>query len=144
MLYNGLLMIYTSIKYLRIGLVTGGFLLLVLAVFFPDYSGCTWNSTESGTIPFVVFGYESRSYWIPFFFTIAAFFSGYFYQDIANKALLYTFSSLFLVFVFLDWNAPAWGATPCERSTEIGGYFSLFGSLFVILGTFISVYRETE
>ncbi len=137
-------MIYTSIKYLRIGLVIAGFFLIVSSVFLPFYSSCKWNSDESGTIPFFVFSYESKIYWDQFLYTILIFLPAYYHHEKFNKVLLYVFSSMFLLFVLLYWNAPNWGATPCVRSAEIGQVLSLFGTLFIMLGTFISIYREKE
>jgi hypothetical protein len=135
-------MIYTSIKYLRIGSVVMGSLLLIVSIFLPYYSSCKWNSDESGTIPFSIYGYAYNGYWIQFFFTLAAFVSGYFYRDIANKALLYTFTIMLMIFLFFTLNIPSFGGSPCIRSTEIGGAFTLFGSFLILLGTFISIYRE--
>lgn len=102
-------MIYTSIRYVRVGFVIAGFLLLILSVFLPYYASCEWNSNEKGTIPFVVRGDELSVYWIQLSLTIAAFVSGYFYYDIVNKALLYTFSAMLLVFLVFFWSAPNWG-----------------------------------
>ena len=137
-------MIYTSIKYLRIGSVVMGILLLVIAVFLPYYSSCKWNSDESGTIPLSIFGYAYSGYWIQFFFTVALFVSGYFYRDIPNKASLYTSTILLLIFLVFSLNGPGFGGNPCIRSTEIGGAFALFGSFLILLGTFIFIYREEE
>lgn len=137
-------MIYTSIKYLRMGFVVIGLLLLAISVFLPYYGSCKWNSDESGTVSVLIFGYSSRVFWMHFVFTIASFVSGYFYHDIVNKALLYTFSSMLLLYLFFTWDPPSWGATPCGRSSEIGRDLSVFGSCLIILGTFISIYRETE
>lgn len=137
-------MIYTSIKTLRIGSVVGGLLMLILSVFLPYYVTCEWNSDESGTIEVLVLSYTSGVFWMQFLFTVASFVSGYFYRDIANKALLYTFSSMFMVCMLLTWDPPTFGATPCGRSSEIGRNLSVFGCCFVILGTFISIYREED
>ncbi|WP_294670395.1 hypothetical protein [uncultured Fluviicola sp.] len=137
-------MIYTQIKYLRIGSVAGGLLMLIISVFLPYYVTCEWNSEESGTIEVLVLSYTSGVFWLQFLFTIALFVSGYFYRDIVNKALLYTFSSMLIVCLLLTWDPPTFGATPCGRSSQIGRNLSVFGSCFVILGTFISIYREEE
>lgn len=137
-------MIYTSIKYLRIGSVILGFLLVILSFFLPYYSSCEWNANESGTIEFFKYGYETRMFYVQCLFVIALFFSGYFYQNLINKILLYILSFILLVSFFLVRNAPNRGATPCVRSPEIGQDLSLYGSLLVLLGTFISIYREAE
>lgn len=137
-------MIYTQIKYLRIGLVIVGFLLLISSVFLPFYSSCRWNSDESGTIPFFVYGYESRIYRDQFFYTILIFFIAYFHHEKVNKVLLYVFSSMLLLFLFFVRSDPGWGGAPCTRSAEIGQNLSLIGALFIMLGTFISIYREKE
>lgn len=124
-------MIHTLIRYLRIGFVIVGFLLLIGSVFLPYYSVCE-----------VFLGYQLKVYWIQLLLTVAAFVSGYFYSDIVNKALLYTFSAILLVFLAFFWLAPNWAS--CAKAAEIGGNLSRLGSCFVILGTFIAVYREAE
>lgn len=134
-------MIYTSIRYLRMGLVLIGFLLLIGSVFLPFQTHCKWNSTESGTIGYWVYSYESVAYWGRLFFVLIIFLWGYFRRDIVYKALLYTFSSLFLLFLFFS--VPFMG-NPCVPQSEIGQVLSLTGSLMVPVATFISIYREEE
>lgn len=134
-------MIDTSIRCLRMGLVIIGFLLLIGSVFLPFQTHCKWNSTESGTIGYRVYSYESVAYWGRFFFVLIIFLSGYFRRDIVYKALLYTFSSLFLLFLFFS--VPFMG-NPCVPQSEIGQTLSLTGSLMVPVATFISIYREEE
>ncbi len=135
-------MIYTSIRYLRISSIISGFSAIILSAFLVFFSGCKMNSDESGTVPYSVYGYESNMYWIQFALITAVFFSGYFYRDLVNKALLYTFSSILVLFLLITWNLP--GGNPCVHQSEIGQICSLYGSLSIILGTFISVYREAE
>ncbi len=134
-------MIYTSIRYFRVGSVIVGSLLLILSVFLPYYSSCEWNSDESGTISTLIFSYEHIPFWMQFSLTIAVFFSGYFYRDIVNKALLYTFSSLLIL--FLLFSLPFSG-NPCVPQLEIGKFLNLIGTFFVVLATFISIYREVD
>lgn len=71
-------MIDTSIRCLRMGLVLIGFLLLIGSVFLPFQTHCNWNSTESGTIDYWVYSYESLAYWGRLFFVLIIFLSGYF------------------------------------------------------------------
>jgi hypothetical protein len=137
-------MIYKSIRSIRIGLITIGFLAVLVSFFLPFYRSCIWNEDESGTIDFVTYSYETSTFYIQTLLVLAIFFSGYFYHDIVNKALLYTFSSMLILFLFVSWNAPTWGGSPCIRSSEIGGDLTFYGILLIMLGTFISIHREKE
>lgn len=137
-------MIYTSIKYLRISSLWIGFTAILISFFIPLYSSCKWNSDESGTIGFVVYGYEKGWSYVVFLFVLLVFFSGYFWHRLMNKILLYLFSIILLLIFFLTLNLPGWGGAPCIRHSEIGQHLIIFGSFSVILGTFISIYREVD
>lgn len=137
-------MIYTSIKYLRIASIYIGFAAILCASFLPFYSSCRWNSDESGTIAFVEYGYERSLYYIVTVMVLIIFFSGYFWHGLVNKILLNLFSIVLLLFMLLVMNLPGWGARPCVNSSEIGLYLLVYGTLSVILGTFISIYREVD
>ena len=137
-------MIYTSIRWMRIGSVVIGFLAILVSFFLPFYRSCKWTEDESGTIDFVKYSYETSTFYIQALFVLAIFISGYFYHNIVNKVLLYTFSSMLIFFLFISWNAPNWEGSPCIRSSVIGGDLTFYGALLVILGTFISIYREIE
>lgn len=137
-------MIYTSIRVIRIGSIMLGFLGIILSFLLPVYRSCKWNSDESGTIEFVRFGYETTQNYIPLVLILLVFISGYFFHYLINKILVYFFSSLSVIFIFLIWGAPNWGATPCVRSYVVGEYVFVIGLSLVMLGTLISIHREKE
>lgn len=137
-------MIYTSIRHIRVACIWIGFVAILSSFFLPFYSGCRWNSDQSGTINFIKYGYEVYPcYYVPVL-VLSIFFSGYFWRRLINKILLYVFTCFLLIFLFLIWRAPSWGANPCINNDEIGQDLSVYGSLLVSIGTFISVYREQE
>ena len=137
-------MIYTSVRWMRIGSIVMVFSGIIISFLLPVYRSCKWNSDESGTIEFFRFGYETTQNYIPFFLILLVFVSGYFYHNLINKILTYSFSSLLIIFVFLMWNAPSWGAMPCIRSAGVGQYIFVFGLSLVMLGTLISIHREKK
>lgn len=125
--------------------ILGG-LLLFLSAFLKVESSYDFigNSEEIQTT--FSYGLTNPLWYLILFCSVIIFSIGYFTQGLVVRTLVYIFvflCSIFIYFVTLL-TGVGWGATPFIPQKEIGFFLSIFGYVFIIIATIISMYTKKK
>lgn len=134
--------------YLKIVLLLIGVILILISGFSPVRSQRTdVYPGEFDDTRIVVENGIANSLWYVCLFGSALIFSiGYFFNGLVNKVLVYVFTPIFAVvflfFMMIEFTPT--GATPFIPRMHYGFVWMIYGSIFILTATMISMHRKSE
>ncbi len=136
----------SPVFYFKTTLVVLGFLLIALGFFTEFRSTCGFMEDDQELIlPISISGSQDPLWYFFSLGTAVIFGVGYFFPKLANKILVYSLAGILALFIaFVTWISQAGWGRPCGYSCEYGYSLTLFGSLFVLIATIISMHRSNQ
>lgn len=133
----------TPIFYIKTAFLITGFLNIVISFFIEFQTTCDYVAGIDSPSKISVSGFHSPMWYLFLIGSTIIFSVGYFSEHKANRIAIYIFSILFSIYTaFVTWlSSGAWGK-PCGLSSGTGYYLTLFGSLFVLTATIISMNKK--